>query len=589
MQVVGICRFSLVGRGDWKAYQGKSDAEAEAVARQQSRKLFTPERMNARLASFEQLTLASLRAQTDPDFRFIVLASDLMPQVYRDRLQAICDKVPQVVLRFFGVCTAKEAQKAVFRELRIQYRDVLQFRLDDDDALCGDFVALMKQHCQPKMADTPVFVASMTGVLYCVQGGNCDGVYHWPVEFMSAGAAIRHPSRSIYEFGHFSMGTRFPATIIPDRLGLVTHNGLNDTSLTPDRIKKHRMVRLDPDGVNAAIAAHFPFLTPRAKALAGLVPVADLAPDQTSPADVGPAAAPMAAPAYSGPRWLADLAASKNRKGFYISHDNFALQHTYRGSQTLYVSFDNLSSVRADTRLRDPWGYGFADSSGWSSLGALTFRPDWFRIDMFFDEMRRLADQGFFQKFRRVVFSGTSMGAYAACAFSSLAPGSTVIAFSPQSSLAEDLAGWDGRYPSGSAADWGGDFRDPAQELRHAGHAWIVYDPAVPEDRRHAERLAGANVSLLRARYSSHFTAQYLRQIGILSEFVRGCADGAMSEAQFYRLYRQGRHYRRYLGGLIERASGRGSPWVQRDLVQVLQNLNRPGLAMDLANMLAAA
>lgn len=58
MRIVGICRYSLLGRGDWHAYRGKTDAEVEAVAKEQAKLLFAKDRMNARLESFEHLTLA---------------------------------------------------------------------------------------------------------------------------------------------------------------------------------------------------------------------------------------------------------------------------------------------------------------------------------------------------------------------------------------------------------------------------------------------------------------------------------------------------------------------------------------------------
>ena len=52
--------------------------------------LFAPDRMEARFATFEHLTLASLKAQTDGDFTFVVLASSLMPETWQDRLEALC-------------------------------------------------------------------------------------------------------------------------------------------------------------------------------------------------------------------------------------------------------------------------------------------------------------------------------------------------------------------------------------------------------------------------------------------------------------------------------------------------------------------
>lgn len=571
MTVVGICRFSLVGRGDWQAFRGKSAEEIAAATRAQAEALFAPERIEARLRSFELLTLASLRAQTDPDFRFIVLASTLMPEPYRQRLQAICDAVPQVVLRFFPEIMARDAQKAVFRELRLRYPEVLQFRLDDDDCLCADFIALMKAHTAERMQEDGIFVASLRDVLFSATGGAHAGVYFWPVTFMSAGAAIRHPSKSIYEFGHFGMATRFPNVVIAGRMALITHNGRNDTQFNAALIARRGMKRLDAPEVEAAVERLFGFLSPEARALAGL----------------GGATTPEPGPEPAAPRWYADILSARHRKGFFIADDHFALQHTARSRRVLYVSFDNLSSVRTD-KNRDPWGYGLAAKSEWSSLGVMCYRPNWFRIPRLFDELNRLADQGFFEGYRHVVFTGTSMGAYAACAFSGLAPGCTVIAFSPQSTLDPRVVPWDERYPAGRDADWSGPFADAAPELGSAGKAWIVYDPHDACDRRHAERMRGPNVSLLKARFSRHYTAQFLSQINILGPFVRECVEGGMSEARFYQLYRCSRVYRRYLDGFTSLAAAKASAPRRARIAEILRRMNKPGLANDLGGALAA-
>lgn len=565
MGVVGICRFSLVGRGDWKAFQGATPEQVTAATQAQVETLFEPERMEARLKSFELLTLASLKAQTDPDFRFIVLSSSLMPVAYRRRLKVLCQAVPQVVLKFFPEATAPQAQRLVFRELGIAYQATLQFRLDDDDCLCSDFIALMKEHTAEKMRGEDIFVASVRDVLYSSSGGQSAGVYLWPVEFMSAGAAIRHPSKSIYEFGHFGMAQRFPKVVIGGRMALVTHNGTNDTHFSASVIKKRGLIKLDPIEIGRSVGQFFPFLSREAMQVAGLTQHAN----------------DIEAPRPPAPHWYADLLHSNFEKGFFISDKAFGLQHTLRSRNTLYVSFDNLSSVR-DVKSRDPWGYQVAEKAEWSSLGVLCYRPNWFRIPALFDELQKLADAGFFENFEQVIFTGTSMGAYAACAFSSLAPGCTVVAFSPQSTLSPDIASWDSRYPSGTRADWNGAFSDAAQEIQHAGKAWIVYDPFDENDRRHAERLEGPNVSLLKARYSNHYTAQFLRQIGMLGTFVRGCASGEMTEARFYQLYRRGREFRRYLDGFVSKAAAGGQTQRLQKLADILRARDKPGLADSL-------
>ena len=209
----------------------------------------------------------------------------------------------------------------------------------------------------------------------------------------------------------------------------------------------------------------------------------------------------------------------------------------------------------------------------------MTYQANWFRHVPLFKQLESLRDRKFFEGYDQVIFSGTSMGGYAACAFSSLAPGSTVVAFSPQSTLKKSLASWDSRYRSGRAADWTGPFSDAAVELGTARKAWIIYDPLVEEDERHAERLAGPNVEMLRARYSGHFTAQYLRQIGVLSTVLREAAAGNLSSDRFRELYSSGKDYRRYLLGLVERSKRVGSKASSMRLAAVLKSRGRPVMA----------
>ncbi|MBY0137051.1 glycosyltransferase [Paracoccus yeei] len=273
MQIVGICRFSLLGRGDWAAFRtippDKADENAEAVeARKAS--IFAPERLERRFTTFEHLTLASIRAQTDPDFTFVVLASELMPQRYRDRLAALCAAVPQVVLRFFPVIHAGTAQGQVFKELGIDYRQTLQFRLDDDDALCNLYIRRMRQAAGGIVPNAFPFAASFRDVLFCSVGGDHAGVYQWRSPFFSAGVALFHPSASIFGFGHYGMAERFTSISIPGHMSLVTHNGMNDTTLDEGRIRRQKMNLIDDEAATKAVERHFPYLTPEARAVAGL-------------------------------------------------------------------------------------------------------------------------------------------------------------------------------------------------------------------------------------------------------------------------------------------------------------------------------
>lgn len=271
MRIVGLCRFSLLGRGDWRATRGMSAADFQSVATRRAAALYHPRRIEARLATFEHLTLASLKAQTDPDFTFVVLASSHMPEGLQDRLEALCARVPQVTLRYFPVMNAETAHDITFEELQIRHRDTLQFRLDDDDCVCADYIETMRRHAAPLMATEDIFAASLTGVMFSVVNRPRPLVYDWPVAFYSAGAAMRHPRRSIFRFGHYALPRRFPHVIVPRGMALVTHDGTNDTG-PPDEVRRQRrgMTEMSPAAIRAARERYFPFLTATGRKIAGL-------------------------------------------------------------------------------------------------------------------------------------------------------------------------------------------------------------------------------------------------------------------------------------------------------------------------------
>jgi len=52
-----------------------------------------------------------------------------------------------------------------------------------------------------------------------------------------------------------------------------------------------------------------------------------------------------------------------------------------RSQAQLIVSFDNLSNVNDAGLARDSWGYDFFRDEGWSHLGVLNFKANWYRDD----------------------------------------------------------------------------------------------------------------------------------------------------------------------------------------------------------------
>ncbi len=299
----------------------------------------------------------------------------------------------------------------------------------------------------------------------------------------------------------------------------------------------------------------------------------DAAPDASADSKTQPPRADLA------PRWIVDMRRSEHRVGYYRSLGEYALQFTDRGDQVLVISFDNLSAARDDGIERDSWGYGFVAKNGWSHLGVLSFGANWFRSEDLFAEMRALAKSGFFRRFRRVVLTGTSMGGYAACAFASLVPGCTVLAFSPQASLDQKLVPWERRFPAGRKMDWSGDFANAAREVGAAAQVWLVYDPHFEEDRLHIEMFSGPNIRLLKTRYAGHKTALILPRANLLSTVVRETVRGEMTPARFYRHYRTVRSLPWFAGIIADKALARRHFGLSKRMVMYLRRSGQGFLA----------
>lgn len=181
------------------------------------------------------------------------------------------------------------------------------------------------------------------------------------------------------------------------------------------------------------------------------------------------------------------------------------------GSPVLYVTFDNLATVEQPAP-RLPWMYTRIRALGYSILGVQTFAKDWYRQTTAPDLIRGLVERGFFARFETVIFTGASMGGFAALNLAALVPGARVLAFSPQSSMSRRICPFERRF---AAATRGTNWTDPpfldaATAIPALAHAMILHDPFVPEDRQHAARLAGPNVQFLR---TGHFTHQAIRLV----------------------------------------------------------------------------
>ncbi len=137
MQLIFQTRFSYLGLSGWKSEESRDHKQ-----------LFSKERMETRFHFFENMTLPSLKAQTDDDFHYHILSSKLMPKVFQDRLvDVVVSALGQERVRIGFEAPAKAGN--YFRKYvwPITNKDPMsaQSVLDDDDALAIDFAQKCKQ------------------------------------------------------------------------------------------------------------------------------------------------------------------------------------------------------------------------------------------------------------------------------------------------------------------------------------------------------------------------------------------------------------------------------------------------------------
>ena len=147
IQMLGLCRFSYPG--DLKAFKHNFDTAADLRAY-----LYDDDRINQRFYFFEQLAIPSLKVQTDPDFKMIVLAGDQMPEHHKQRLRSACADVPQIEIQFHP---EGQRPKDMIADIMLAARDpsatvVGEFRLDDDDAVANEFIARSRKVIKSNLA-----------------------------------------------------------------------------------------------------------------------------------------------------------------------------------------------------------------------------------------------------------------------------------------------------------------------------------------------------------------------------------------------------------------------------------------------------
>lgn len=240
------------------------------------------------------------------------------------------------------------------------------------------------------------------------------------------------------------------------------------------------------------------------------------------------------------------------------------------GGRTLVVTFEPAVVGKADPQLDRPvWGQAFLQRRGHAVLGVKRAVTDWYRSPELHRLFRALQSGGWFAGFEQVMFYGPSMGGYAALAFAACAPGCTVLAMHPQSTLAPDKVWFDQRFAGERATRWQGDLVDGAEGAALARRVYVCYDPWQVKDRLHVQRLPAHNRIDLRLPYVGHATAQALQTLGLLGNVVDQALAGTLDARGFREMARQRVRLADYHVRLAQR--GVHAPRRLRVLEQALQ------------------
>lgn len=226
-QVIGLCRFSYPALG---GFQRQHDSPED-----RARFLYAPERLEERFRLFEAVTLAGIRAQTDPDFLFLVVIGQDFPQ--RPRLERLLADLPQARILAYPPRPHREVMQEAINSLRDPEAPLsLQFRLDDDDGVSLRFVERLRQvarQARPLIRAHPataidfnhghVIRASKAGI----EAERVTRAYWAP----GLAVAVRRGNpRTVMNFGHHVLWQHMPTLTLTDRdMFLRGMNPFNDS------------------------------------------------------------------------------------------------------------------------------------------------------------------------------------------------------------------------------------------------------------------------------------------------------------------------------------------------------------------------
>ncbi|WP_323008028.1 phosphoadenosine phosphosulfate reductase [Pseudorhodobacter sp.] len=290
------------------------------------------------------------------------------------------------------------------------------------------------------------------------------------------------------------------------------------------------------------------------------------------------ASAPKPAQPFDRARWLALLREMGEGSGAFeaLGEHHWAILN--EDGSTLVVSFDRLEDIQALEPGQMPHIFGQATQNGWSHLSLISEGETWYRDKAVFAYLDRLVDTSFFDDYDRVVFYGTGMGAYAAAAFSVVAPGCTALLVQPRASLDPEIAGWDTRFMHARRLNFNDRYGYAPDMIEGANQVFTLHDPYMRLDAMHVALFRKPHVINLKARFLGDSASAALSEMGILPKLVKAACEGKLTARTYSNLWRERRGFGSYLRWILRACGEAGHPRREAMICRsVTSRLRAPG------------
>jgi hypothetical protein len=232
------------------------------------------------------------------------------------------------------------------------------------------------------------------------------------------------------------------------------------------------------------------------------------------------------------------------------------------GGGTLLVSFEPLAPLlrRAPVRI---WSDALAERLGWATLTVASRGRTWYRDPAVFDFFDALTDDGVFDDYDRVVFTGAGVHGYAAAAFSVAAPGAVVVLLGPYATLDPHEAPWEHRFRSDRRLSFGPRYGFAPAMVDAAARAFVISDPAEAADAMHASLFRGPHVMRLAAPHAGPRLGARLGAMGIVDDIVEAAAARTLTRLRFAQLWRARHDDEVWLANVLRKLDAARRPWLQ--------------------------